>query len=48
VGERWATPFSGVLLTEAEKQVYAGTPLRVAEPSRRRRTVPVGPVPSPR
>jgi SAM-dependent methyltransferase len=48
VGERWATPFGGVLLTEAEKQVYAGTPLRVAEPSRRRRTAPVGPVPSPR
>lgn len=35
LGERWMRPFSGVLVTEAEKQVYVGTALRVEAPRRR-------------
>ncbi len=34
-GERWARPFSGVLVSEAEKQVYVGTALRAEDQGRR-------------
>ena len=36
LGERWTLPFAGVLVTEAEKQVYAATALRVQASARRR------------
>jgi SAM-dependent methyltransferase len=34
LGERWARPFSGVLVSEVEKQVYVGTALRAEDQSR--------------
>ncbi|MBL8670159.1 MAG: methyltransferase domain-containing protein [Alphaproteobacteria bacterium] len=37
-GRRWFPTFCGVILVEASKQLYAGTPLR-AEPARMRRPV---------
>lgn len=33
---RWFQPIAGVVLVEAEKQIYAATPIRVAAPARRR------------
>jgi SAM-dependent methyltransferase len=47
VGARWAHPFGGVVITEAEKQVYAGSPLRLTRRARRPVVVPARPVPSP-
>lgn len=35
LGERWARPFSGVLVSEVEKQVYVGTALRAEDQDRR-------------
>lgn len=36
VGARWFQAISGVLLIEASKQLYAGTPVHAAAPARRR------------
>jgi SAM-dependent methyltransferase len=36
VGERWFQAVSGVLIIEASKQLYAGTPVHAKEPARRR------------
>jgi SAM-dependent methyltransferase len=41
LGERWARPFSGVLVSEAEKQVYVGTTLRAEAHGRYPETSPV-------
>ena len=48
VGARWAAPFGGVVITEAEKQVYAGSPLRIARRAPRQVAVPAGTMPAPR
>ncbi len=39
LGTRWLLPFSGVILTEAEKQVYAAIGARTAERAVKARTV---------
>ncbi|MDP6343390.1 MAG: methyltransferase domain-containing protein [Alphaproteobacteria bacterium] len=44
VGQRWGHAFAGVLLVEADKQIYAAS---AARPRRRRRPVAI-PLPSPR
>lgn len=36
VGDRWFQAISGVLITEASKQLYAGTPVHAKAPARRR------------
>ncbi len=47
IGRRWFAGFGGVLLVEAEKQIYAATPLRKPEFARPRLLPPL-PVPQPR
>lgn len=42
VGVHWFQPFSGVLLMEAAKQIYAGTPIKQARLRRRYAVVPQG------
>ena len=36
IGGRWLHPFGGVVLAEAEKQVYSGIPLKVSRVAERR------------
>ncbi len=37
IGKRWLYPFGGVVLAEAEKQVYSGIPMKVSRVAERRR-----------